>query len=53
MNGISIEFLVGLYLLATSVDGSANNPSIHLVRLIIGLVLVLIAIFGVDLLALR
>ena len=50
MNGLSIEFLVGLYIAATAVDGSLNNPTIHVVRLIIGIVLVLLAMFGVDLL---
>lgn len=52
MNGVLIEFLVGLFVLAHAVDGSLARPTFHWVKIVIGLLLVIMAIMGFDLLTL-
>lgn len=51
MDAILIQFLIGLYIAATSVDGNLKHPSIHWVKLIIGVVLIVISHFGINLLS--
>lgn len=53
MGPIEIEFLVGLFVFATSIDGDLKSPSVHVVRLIIGVILIALAVFNVNLLTLR
>ncbi len=57
MGGVEIEFLIGLFIAATSVSqaesGQPHLVKIDFIRLIIGVVLVLLAVFGISLLNLR
>lgn len=53
MTGILIEFLVGLFTFANSIDGSLNKPTIHWVKLIIGLILIILVIVGFDISSIR
>lgn len=52
MDAILIQFLIGLFTAANAVDGSLNKPTIHWVKLIIGLLLIILSWFGVNLLTL-